>query len=253
MRLAGKVAVVTGSAVGLGRAVASRYAREGAAVVLADTNEADGEAAAKEIQAGGGKGRFVRTDVGVESDVTGMLEATVKELGRIDVLYNNAAVLFHDRDARAHELSLEIWEQVMRVNLLGTFLCSRAVIPFMLKQEGGSIINLGSPTGIVGCAPNLTAYSTSKAGIFGLTRVMAAGYARNGIRVNAVVPGTMDTPMNAPLLGVEKTREEYREAVPMGRLGKPCDVEGIAVFLAADESAYCTGGVYTCDGGLTAV
>ena len=233
--------------------MATRYAREGAAVVVADTNEADGAAVVEEIRGDGGRGVFVRTDVGAACDVIALVKSAEAEFGRIDVLYNNAAVLFHDRDARAHEVELEIWEQVMRVNLLGTLLCSRMVIPLMLKQGGGSIINLGSPTGMTGCAPNLTAYSTSKAGIFGLTRVMAAGYARDGIRVNAVVPGTMDTPMNAPLLGNTSTREEYREAVPMGRLGRPCDIEGIAVFLAADESSYCTGGVYTCDGGLTAV
>ncbi len=137
--------------------------------------------------------------------------------------------------------------------LQGTFLCAKHSSPCMLKQGGGSIINTGSPTGMVGCAPNLTAYSTSKAGIFGLTRVMAAAYARDGIRVNMVVPGTMDTPMNEPLLSQEKAREEYREAVPMGRLGLPCDMEGIAVFLASEDSSYCTGGMYTCDGGLKAV
>ena len=133
------------------------------------------------------------------------------------MLYNNAAVLFHDRDARAHELSLELWEQVMRVNLQGTFLCSKHVIPFMLKQGGGSIINLGSPTGMIGCAPNLTAYSTSKAGIYGLTRVMAAAYARDGIRVNIVIPGTMDTPMNGSLLNDE---------APESNTGKQCRWDG---------------------------
>ena len=137
-----------------------------------------------------GAGRlFVSTDISEERDVTALLHSASAEFGRIDVLYNNAAVLFHDRDVRAHELSLEIWDQVMGVNLRGTFLCSKHVIPFMLKQGGGSIINLGSPTGMIGCAPNLTAYSTSKAGIFGLTRVMAAAYARDGIRVNRVDPG----------------------------------------------------------------
>jgi NAD(P)-dependent dehydrogenase (short-subunit alcohol dehydrogenase family) len=253
MRLSGKVAVVTGSAVGLGRAVANRYAREGAAVVVADTNASGGEAVVEQIRQDGGRGIFVRTDVGEERDVTTLVQSAWAQFGRIDVLYNNAAVLFHDRDARAHELSLELWEQVMRVNLQGPFLCSKHVIPFMLKQGGGSIINLGSPTGMTGCAPDLTAYSTSKAGIYGLTRVMAAGYARDGIRVNIVIPGTMDTPMNAALLDDEATREQYKEAVPMGRLGRPCDIEGIAVFLASEESSYCTGGLYTCDGGLTAV
>jgi NAD(P)-dependent dehydrogenase (short-subunit alcohol dehydrogenase family) len=220
---------------------------------VADTNAPDGSAVAEQILQDGGNGIFVHTDVGEERDVTTLLQSVWDQFGRIDVLYNNAAVLFHDRDARAHELSLELWAQVMRVNLQGTFLCSKHVIPFMLKQGSGSIINLGSPTGMTGCAPNLTAYSTSKAGIYGLTRVMAAAYARDGIRVNIVIPGTMDTPMNAPLLDDKVIREQYREAVPMGRLGRPCDIEGIAVFLASEDSSYCTGGLYTCDGGLTAV
>jgi NAD(P)-dependent dehydrogenase (short-subunit alcohol dehydrogenase family) len=253
MKLKGKVAVVTGSAVGLGRAVADRYAREGALVVVADTDVAEGTAVVEQIHQRGGQGIFVRTDVSEEREVSALLQAALTEYGRVDVLYNNAAVLFHDRDARVHELSLELWERVLRVNLQGTFLCCKHAIPHMLKQGGGSIINLGSPTGLSGCAPNLTAYSTSKAGIFGLTRVMAAAYARDGIRVNALVPGTMDTPMNAPLLGDAATREAYRQAVPMGRLGMPCDMEGIAVFLASEDSSYCTGGIYTCDGGLTAV
>jgi NAD(P)-dependent dehydrogenase (short-subunit alcohol dehydrogenase family) len=253
MRLLGKVAVVTGSALGLGRAVAGRFAKEGAMVVGADTDAAAGAEAVEQIRKAGGRAIFVPTDISQDREVRSLLAAAAAEFGRIDVLYNNAAVLFHDRDVRAHELSLEIWDQVMSVNLRGTFLCSKHAVPIMLKQGGGSIINLGSPTGMVGCAPNLTAYSTSKAGIFGLTRVMAAAYARDGIRVNVVIPGTMDTPMNGPVLGNDGVREEYREAVPMGRLGRPCDIEGIAVFLASDDSAYCTGGVYTCDGGLTAV
>jgi NAD(P)-dependent dehydrogenase (short-subunit alcohol dehydrogenase family) len=253
MRLSGKVAVVTGSAVGLGRAVATRFAREGAVVIAADTDVPGVVDVVGQIRKEGGRGVFVRTDVAEEADVTALLASASAEFGRIDVLYNNAAVLFHDRDARAHELSLEIWDEVMRVNLRGTFLCAKHVIPFMLKQGGGSIINLSSPTGLTGCAPNLTAYSTSKAGISGLTRVMAAAYARDGIRVNAVIPGTMDTPMNDFLLRNEETREQFREAVPMGRLGTPCDIEGLAVFLASEDSAYCTGGLYTCDGGLTAV
>jgi NAD(P)-dependent dehydrogenase (short-subunit alcohol dehydrogenase family) len=252
MRLSGKVAVVTGSAVGLGRAVAIRYAREGAAVVVADTNVSAGAAVVEQIHKEGGRGIFVRTDVGEERDVTALFQSAAAEFGRIDVLYNNAAVLFYDRDVRVHELSLETWEQVMRINLGGAFLCSKYAIPFMLKQGGGSIINVGSPTGLSGCAPNLTAYSTSKAGIFGLTRVMAAAYARDGIRVNSLIPGTMDTPMNEYLLLDQEIREQYREAVPMGRLGMPSDVEGLALFLASDEASYCTGGLYTCDGGLTA-
>jgi meso-butanediol dehydrogenase / (S,S)-butanediol dehydrogenase / diacetyl reductase len=253
MRLSGKLAIVTGSAVGLGRAVAARFAQEGAAVVAVDTNAAEGSALVERIRQDGGCAIFVRADIAQESEVIAVLKAASTEFKRIDVLYNNAAVLFHDRDARAHELSLQTWDQTMGVNLRGTFLCSKHVIPFMLKQGGGSIINLGSPTGLIGCAPNLTAYSASKAGVLGLTRVMAAAYARDGIRVNAVVPGTMDTPMNDYLLLDEKKREEFRLAVPMGRLGTPTDIAGLAVFLASDDSSYCTGGFFTCDGGLTAV
>lgn len=253
MRLLGKVAVITGSAVGLGRAIATRFAREGATVVTADTNAHEGTVVLDQIQREGGTGAFLGADIANEGDVKRLLDAAAAEFGRIDILYNNAAVLLHDQDSRLHELSLETWERTMSVNLLGTFLCCKHAIPFMLKQGGGSIINMGSPTGLVGCAPNLTAYSTSKAAIFGLTRVMATGYARDSIRVNAVIPGTMDTPMNEYLLADNKRREQYRAAIPMKRLGVPADVEGIAVFLASDESSYCTGGLYSCDGGLTVV
>jgi len=253
MRLSGKVTVVTGAAVGLGHAVAARFAREGAAVVAADTNEADGAALADELKSQGLEVLFVRTDVSQESCVKALYETTLSRYGRVDVLYNNAAILLPDRDRPINEISVDTWDHVMGVNLRGAFLCARYAVSSMLQNGGGSVIFLGSPTGLVGCAPALTAYSTSKAGIMGLTRVMAAAHARHGIRVNSIVPGTMDTPMNAYILADKAAREQYREAVPVGRLGVPQDIEGIAVFLASDESSYCTGGLYMCDGGLTAV
>jgi NAD(P)-dependent dehydrogenase (short-subunit alcohol dehydrogenase family) len=171
----------------------------------------------------------------------------------VDVLYNNAGVLLTDRDRPVHELSVDAWDFIIGINLRGAFLCAKHAVSCMLGNGGGSIVFLGSPTGMVGCAPSLTAYSASKAGVMGLTRVMAAAYARKNIRVNCIVPGTMDTPMNSYILADPKAREEYIEAVPLGRLGEPRDIEGIALFLASDESAYCTGGLYMCDGGLTAV
>jgi NAD(P)-dependent dehydrogenase (short-subunit alcohol dehydrogenase family) len=253
MRLQGKVAVVTGASVGLGRAVAARFAAEGARVVAADTNDADGRALAEEQKRLGREALFVPTDVSDESAVVRLFDAALAHYGRVDVLHNNAAILLNDRDLPAHELSTDAWDRVMDVNLRGAFLCAKYAIPPMLKQGGGSIVFLGSPTGLVGCAPKLTAYSASKAAVMGLARVMAAAYARNNIRVNSIVPGTMDTPMNGYILADPELREQYRETVPMGRLGKPCDIEGIALFLASDESAYCTGGLYMCDGGLTAV
>jgi len=253
MRLHDKVAVVTGAAVGLGRAVAIRFASEGAAVVAADINDRDGTAVVDQIKGKGLEAVFVPTDVSDEESVIRLMSTAMDKYGHIDVLYNNAAVLCADRDRVVHELSLEAWEYVLGVNLRGPFLCSKHAIPSMLKRGGGSIILTSSPTGIVGCAPKLTAYSTSKGGVAGLTVVMAAAYAPKNIRVNSIVPGTMDTPMNRYLLDDPKTREELRRAIPLGRLGVPEDIEGIAVFLASDESAYCTGGTYMCDGGLTAV
>lgn len=253
MRLKDKVAIVTGGAAGLGKAAAVAFAREGARLVIADVDERNGDATLQEVRGHRSDAAFIHTDIGSENDVHRLVRSTLETHGRIDVLYNNAAILLHDRDARAHELSLDIWDTIMRVNLRGFFLCSKHVIPAMLSQGGGSIVHMGSPTGFLGCAPTLTAYSTSKGGILGLTRVMAASYARDRIRVNSIIPGTMDTPMNASILADDATRERLREAVPMGRLGTAEDIAGLAVFLASDESAYCTGGLYTCDGGLTAV
>lgn len=253
MRLRGKVAVVTGAAAGLGYAVAARFAREGAIVVAVDANNAGGTALVQALREEDREAMFVRADISQESAVQHLFTETLSAYKRVDILYNNAAVLSYKDDLPAHELSLESWDRVMGVNLRGSFLCAKYALPSMLEQGGGSIIHLGSPTGLTGCAPNLTAYSTSKAGITGLTRVMAASYARHQIRVNAIIPGTMDTPMNDYLLSNVDKREEYREAVPLGRLGVPQDIEGIAVFLASDESAYCTGGLYMCDGGLTAI
>jgi 3-oxoacyl-[acyl-carrier protein] reductase len=253
MRLSGKVTVVTGAAAGLGRAIAGRFALEGASVVAADTNELDGHGLVQELEQQGCDAIFVPTDVSDDCAVRNLFDTVISKYRHIDVLYNNAAVLLYDRDSVAHELSLDAWDCVMNVNLRGAFLCTKYALPLMLDNGGGSIVYMGSPTGLYGCAPNLTAYSTSKAGVMGLARVAAIAYAQKNIRVNAIVPGTMDTPMNRSVLSDLESRDHYRKAVPLGRLGTPQDVEGLAVFLASDESAYCTGGLYMCDGGLTAI
>jgi len=181
-----------------------------------------------------------------------MVEKTLAQLGRIDVLCNNAAVLFFDREAPAHELSSEVWDRTMGVNVRGYWLTSKYVIPAMLRNKSGSVIHVASPTGIYGFA-RLTAYSASKGGVLGLMRAMAADYAPEGIRVNAIIPGTIDTPMNAQEFSSPEARERYAVITPARRLGTPQDLAGMAAFLASNDSEYCVGGIFTVDGGLTAI
>jgi len=253
MRLQGKVAIVTGGGAGMGIAVAKAYAREGAKVVVAEINPTDGQAAVDAIVTAGGEAIFVKTNVAIASDVEAMVAQAVQHFGGVDILYSNAAVQLVGQDARAHELSEAVWARTYDVNIRGVWLCAKYAIPAMLQRGRGSIINVASPTGLLGCAPGFTAYSSSKGAVYGLTRVMAADYARDGIRVNAVVPGATETPLTKELFADQATREGLVNSTPLGRLGQPEDVVGLAVFLASDESAYCTGGFYMVDGGLTAI
>jgi NAD(P)-dependent dehydrogenase (short-subunit alcohol dehydrogenase family) len=252
MRLKNKIAIVTGGGAGIGRGIAERFGREGASVVIAEIDSAAGESAAASIHDAGGEAVFVQTDVSDETQVKSAVQKALDRYGRIDVLCNNAAVLLVREEARAHELTNETWDRTMAVNLRGYWLCSKYVIPAMLRQGGGTIIHVASPTGLFGFT-RLTAYSTSKGGVVGLMRAMAADYAPDKIRVNAIVPGTIDTPMNAIELSDPKRRQHFADLAPARRLGMPEDLAGIAVFLASEDSSYCIGGIFTVDGGLTAV
>jgi NAD(P)-dependent dehydrogenase (short-subunit alcohol dehydrogenase family) len=253
MILAEKVAIVTGAGAGLGRAVAECYADEGAKVVVCEVDAVRGRAVVESIHGRGGTAIFSQTDVGDECAVKKMVNSAKASFGHVDILYNNAAVLYHDRECRIHDLSAEVWDASFRINSRGLWLCSKYVIPLMLAQGGGTVINVGSPTAINGSGIGVPAYSASKGAVMALSRVMALQYASDNIRVNCIVPGTMDTPMNATLTEDYAKVEDLRSKIPVGRLGKPEDVAGLALFLASPSSQYCTGGVFVVDGGLTAV
>ncbi|HEV2496015.1 MAG TPA: glucose 1-dehydrogenase [Terriglobia bacterium] len=248
MQLKDKVAIVTGGGAGIGQAIAQRYAREGAQVVVAEILPERGETTAKAIQQAGGEAFFVQTDVASEEQVKRLADAALARFHRIDILVNNAAVLLARGEARAHEITNEVWDQTMNVNLRGYWLCAKYVIPSMLKQGGGAIIFVASRTGIRGFT-RLAAYSASKGGVFALMRSMAVDYASDRIRVNAIVPGTMDTPMNAEEFSDPEARRKSAAKIPAGRLGVGEDLAGLATFLASDDADFCMGGIYMADGG----
>jgi NAD(P)-dependent dehydrogenase (short-subunit alcohol dehydrogenase family) len=248
MRLKDKVAIVTGGGAGIGEAISLRYAQEGARVVVAEVSPDRGNSALQAIHKRGGEAIFAPTDVSSEDQVKAMVKATIERFGRIDILVNNAAILIAHGDTRAHEITNEVWDRTINTNLRGYWLCSKYVIPHMLSAGKGSIIFIASRTGIRGFT-GIAAYSASKGGVFALMRSMAADYARSGIHVNAIVPGTMDTPMNAEEFSDPEARQKYIPRIPAGRLGVAPDIGGMATFLATDEAFFCIGGVYMVDGG----
>lgn len=251
-RLAGKVALVTGAASGLGAETARRLAREGAAVLLTDRDGA-GEAVAAGIVTDGGQAAFRHHDVTSETEWPAAVDAATTAFGRLDILVNNAGIVGNQLALMTH--SLDDWRRILAVNLDGVFLGMRAVGPVMAAQGAGSIINLSSIMGKVATA-NVTAYCASKGGVLMLTKAAAVEWAPLGIRVNSVHPGFIDTPMVANALQRSENGNEMRSMIiaahPLGRLGVPREIADAIVFLASDEASFMTGAELVVDGGYTA-
>lgn len=246
-RLQGRTILVTGAASGIGRAVAEGFVAEGARVAFTDRDGAGAVSAAREA---GGESFGLTLDVTDESSVETAFAQVLERGGVLDVVVANAGVQLFGRDARIADLDLAVWERTLAVNLTGTFLTVKHAVRAML-EAGGSIVLTGSPTGLNGEGRDFTAYSSSKAGIHGLTRTVAAAYADRGIRVNTVVPGYTETPLVTPISEDAGARAAIVGRTPLGRAGRPSDVVGIMVYLASDESSFATGGLFRVDGGMT--
>ncbi len=250
MRLANKVAIITGAASGMGRATALLFTREGAAVIVADVNERGGAETVAAITAAGGAAAFQRTDVASSEDIRLMVQAALDRFGALDVLYNNAGIA--GESAWLAQSSLENWKRVLDINLTGVYLGMKHAIPVMMERGGGSIISTASVAGMVGWR-GAAAYSAAKAGVINLTRTAAIEYARFRIRVNCICPGVIQTPLLDSVQGPdEASRARLLQLQPMPRLGDADDIAHMALYLASDESAFVTGAAMVVDGGYTA-
>ena len=248
MRLPHQVALVTGAASGIARAVAIRFAREGAAVMVADSSESGGMETVDQIRACGGKALFARLDVSQPDQVTGAVQRTIHELGDLHILFNGAGILAY---GTALETTEEVWNRMLAVNLTGTFLCSKAALAHMVAKGRGVIINVASTTGSHDACAHAAAYVTSKGGVTLLTRSMAIDYAKQGIRVNVICPGPTDTPMLRQALTPDEL-EAFAKTFPMNRLGRPEEIAGAALFLVSEDASFVTGAILHVDGGQTA-
>jgi NAD(P)-dependent dehydrogenase (short-subunit alcohol dehydrogenase family) len=245
MRLANKVAIVTGGGSGIGKSIATVFAREGARVVIAGRDRTKLETASAEI---GSACLAIPSDVGSSKDVQALVGATVERFGGIHVLVNNAALLL---PGTTESVTEDDWDQTFHVNVRGLWLISRTVLPHMRAAGGGSIINMGSVLSLVGARARV-AYSASKGAVLAMTRAMALDHAPEQIRVNCICPGIVETEMVAPFIMDENARRQRIALHPMGRFGQPGDVAQAAVFLASDESCWITGAAFPVDGGYTA-
>jgi NAD(P)-dependent dehydrogenase (short-subunit alcohol dehydrogenase family) len=247
-RLDGKVAVITGAGGGMGREAALLFAAEGAKVCVADVNA---EAAAETAREAG-EAFALEVDVADSASVERMMRETAERYGGIDVLYNNAGIS-PDDDGGILETEPDAWDRVQAVNTKGVYLCCRHGIPHLLERGGGSVINVASFVALLGAATSQISYTASKGAVLAMSRELAVQFARQGIRVNALCPGPVETPLLLNIFGSDPAALERRRIHwPMGRLAKPREIVNAALFLASDESSYVNGAIFTVDGGLTA-
>jgi NAD(P)-dependent dehydrogenase (short-subunit alcohol dehydrogenase family) len=249
-RLAGKRAVISGAGSGMGRAAARRFHAEGASVGLLDIDAAAIEAVAAELT-DGPPALALPVDVRDEAQVEAAISQAASAFGGLDTVVANAGVQLAGQDDRADRLELAVWQRTVDINLTGIFLVCKHGLRALLANGGGAVVCTASPTGQYGCAPGYDAYSSSKAGVYGLVRVMAADYASAGIRVNGVIPGYSDTAMTNWV--DEEAHRSLLATIPLGRAGTAEEVAAVMLFLASDEASYVTGAVWAADGGMTAI
>jgi len=247
--MTGKAALVTGAGMGIGRAIALAFAREGAGVVAADINANAGKETVELIGKAGGKAVFAQCDVTKGEEVKAMVETTVREFGRLDFACNDAGI-HNPLPESLTEVDEDMWDKIIAVNLKGVMLCMKHEVPPMLKQGGGVIVNIASLGGLF-AEPGSYAYTASKHGVMGLTKVAAFQYARDGIRISAVCPACIDTPMLAS--APEEVRQYLKSLHPIGRFGKPEEVAAAVMWLCSDLSAFVTGTGVVLDGGASAI
>ncbi len=251
MRLADKVAIITGAGGGMGRVAAGMFAREGARVVVAEYSQAAGSETVEGIRAAGGQATFVRADVSKEADARAMVDHALATYGRLDCLYNNAGVM-PEADHSVIDTDVDTWDKVMAVNVRGVYLGCKYAIPAMEAAGGGSIINIASFVAILGCSVPQDAYTASKGAVLSLTRSLAVQFGPKGIRTNAICPGPVETPLLMDWLVKDEEAKRIRLARnPSGRFGKPEEIVHMAVYLASDESRWTNGAQLVVDGGIT--
>jgi NAD(P)-dependent dehydrogenase (short-subunit alcohol dehydrogenase family) len=251
MKLKDKVAIVTGAGTGIGKAIAEVFAEEGAKVVVADLNKDTGEQTAESLRRAGREASFCHTDVSQAAQVENMVNTAVKRYGRLDALVNNAGIMILGRLVETRE---EDWDRLHSINLKGVFLGCKYAIPAMIRSGGGSIVNIGSVLGFVG-DPDLAAYGAAKGGVIALTKVAALTYGPDGVRVNCICPGDVETPLTLDYFNTDpdpaRLRQEVYSKYALRRIATPREVGASAAFLASDESSFMTGSTLVIDGGLT--